>query len=368
MSQNQPVYTSANVVVAPYQFERLLDLTLNKQLNEHVKLSLSGIVPEEKLDQYVDEADDQEQLEVYVQDGDRKIVLFQGIVTEMAVQANRNVRTLTIEATSTTLFMDLQKKSRSFQNAGLAYRDLFAQLTGTYANGDVIDAASGGKTIGGLIVQYQETDWQFAKRLASHVHAPLTPIGMHKGPHYYVGLPDLGEPVKLDEYNYTIRRDLKETKQHAANGLPGVGDESSIRYKVTSRRLIELGSPVAFRQRTLYVTRAETKLEGDTLISHYELRDKQGASCPTTYAHALSGASLFGKVQGVSKDKVKVGLHIDRGHDPGAMWFPYSTVYSSPDGSGWYCMPEAGDEVRLYFPDERESNAFAASSVDAASS
>ncbi|KAF6589054.1 phage tail protein, partial [Paenibacillus sp. EKM208P] len=47
---------------------------------------------------------------------------------------------------------------------------------------------------------------------------------------------------------------------------------------------------------------------------------------------------------------------------------PYSTVYSSPDGSGWYVMPEAGDQIRLYFPDEREQNAFAASSVDLASS
>ncbi|WP_431087462.1 hypothetical protein [Paenibacillus sp. 8b26] len=50
------------------------------------------------------------------------------------------------------------------------------------------------------------------------------------------------------------------------------------------------------------------------------------------------------------------------------MWFPYSTVYSSPDGSGWYVTPEAGDQIRLYFPDEREQHAFAASSVDLASS
>ncbi|MBG9792939.1 Mu-like prophage tail protein GpP [Paenibacillus dendritiformis] len=367
MSQKQTVYTSANVVVAPYQFERLLDLTLIKQLNEHVKLSVSGIVPEERLDQYVDEADDHTQLEVYVQDGERQIVLFQGVVTTMAVQANRNVRTLTIEATSATILMDLRKKNRSYQNAGVAYRDLFAQLTKAYPNGDVVDEASGGRSIGQLIVQYQETDWQFAKRLASHVHAPLTPIGAHKGPHYYVGLPDVGEPLKLDEYNYTIRKNLKDTKQHAANGLPGADGASGI-YEVTSHKLIELGFPVAFRQRTLYVARAETNLEGGILVSHYELREKEGVSCLTTYAHALSGASLFGKVLDVSKDQVKVSLHIDSGHDAGAMWFPYSTVYSSPDGSGWYCMPEVGDEVRLYFPDEREPNAFAASSVDLASS
>lgn len=66
---------------------------------------------------------------------------------------------------------------------------------------------------------------------------------------------------------------------------------------------------------------------------------------------------------------MKIKLEIDQDSTAsGAMWFPYSTVYSSPDGSGWYVMPEAGDQIRLYFPDEREQHAFAASSVDLASS
>ena len=37
----------------------------------------------------------------------------------------------------------------------------------------------------------------------------------------------------------------------------------------------------------------------------------------------------------------------------GTRVFPYATVYSTPDGTGWYCMPEIGDAVRLYFPCER---------------
>lgn len=66
---------------------------------------------------------------------------------------------------------------------------------------------------------------------------------------------------------------------------------------------------------------------------------------------------------------MQISLDIDRGSSTaGAMWFPYSTVYSSPDGSGWYVMPEVGDQVRLYFPDEVEQHAFVASSVDLSSS
>ena len=43
--------------------------------------------------------------------------------------------------------------------------------------------------------------------------------------------------------------------------------------------------------------------------------------------------------------------------------FLYATAYSSPDGAGWYCMPEIGDAVRIYFPDSKENHALAINMV-----
>ena len=40
----------------------------------------------------------------------------------------------------------------------------------------------------------------------------------------------------------------------------------------------------------------------------------------------------------------------------------HETVYSSPDGTGWYSMPEVGDTVRLYVPD-KEGRCLVTSSV-----
>ena len=45
------------------------------------------------------------------------------------------------------------------------------------------------------------------------------------------------------------------------------------------------------------------------------------------------------------------------------LWYPYATVYSTPDGTGWYCMPEIGDEVRLTIPGREEREAYVTSSV-----
>lgn len=366
---SQSVLTYSNLFVAPYQFEKITDLNLIKQVNEHAKLTLTGIVPEEKLDQYVERADENERVEVFVQEGDRKHVLFQGVVTKLSVHAVRDVRSITIEAYSATFQMDVAKKTRSFQNKQLAYRDLFAEITGTYPEADVVDEASAGKQTGGLLVQYKETDWQFAKRLASHFHAPLVPVCTQKGLRYFVGIPDLGEPQALEEYNYTIQKNLKEYKLKSENDQQEISEQNTISYEVTSNKILDLCSPVTFQRRTLYVYRAQTRIENGLLLNHYVLRDQIGLACPTQYCSELAGSSLFGKILAVSKDMVKVHLSIDEKQPADkAIWFPYSTVYSSPDGSGWYCMPEVGDEVRLYFPDEKEQYAVAASSVNLQSS
>ena len=78
----------------------------------------------------------------------------------------------------------------------------------------------------------------------------------------------------------------------------------------------------------------------------------------------LIGVALSGTVAGVSGDQVQVMLDIDREKGGTAdWWMPYSTLSASPDGSGWYCMPEIGDRVRVYFPSKKEEEAVALSAV-----
>lgn len=366
---SQTIYSSADIKVSHYQFERITELQLVKEMNDHVKLSISGIVSDKMLDKYVEQVEADDTIQVTLQGKERTIHLFHGVITNMSVQAVRDVRSITIEAHSSTIKLDVRKESRSFQNQSMTYGNLFKRVMSSYSKSDVIDEATNGKSIGSLLVQYQETDWTFMKRLASHFQVPLFPTSSHQGVKFYVGVPDLGDSQELEEYNYTINKDLRDYKLKSENGLEGIHERSSIKYTVASHKWLELGGSVTFQGKTLYVSRVETKLEHDVITNLYDLRDRQGLSCRTDYCYALVGTSLFGTILDVAKDKVKLSLHIDQDqpvHE--AMWFTYSTVYSSPDGSGWYCMPEVGDEVRLYFPDEQEKNAFAASSVDTDSS
>lgn len=86
---------------------------------------------------------------------------------------------------------------------------------------------------------------------------------------------------------------------------------------------------------------------------------------PQTANGSVSGRMLRGIVKKVEADKVQVHFaSVDSSYDEGGdCWFPYSTAYSSQDGSGWYSMPAENDEVRVFFPSGDEGEAFAAGAV-----
>ncbi|WP_252238059.1 hypothetical protein [Clostridium sp. VAP51] len=68
--------------------------------------------------------------------------------------------------------MDLEKKSRSFQGEYLTYTEIFNTINKIH-NAQMIDYVTNSKTIDNMIVQYNETDWEFLKRLASHFNTVL---------------------------------------------------------------------------------------------------------------------------------------------------------------------------------------------------
>ncbi|HEY8465094.1 MAG TPA: phage baseplate assembly protein V, partial [Bacillota bacterium] len=82
------------------------------------------------------------------------------------------------------------------------------------------------------------------------------------------------------------------------------------------------------------------------------------------YNTQIRGISIQGKVIDVSKDQVRVHLEIDETQNKEeAFWFPYSTNYTAEGHSGWYCMPELEDQVRVYFPGCKEEEGVVTSSV-----
>lgn len=85
---------------------------------------------------------------------------------------------------------------------------------------------------------------------------------------------------------------------------------------------------------------------------------------PRAYNEKICGVSLESKVLKVENIVVEASALLDENKDgAGVRKFIYESIYSSPDGTGWYVMPEPGDHIRLYFPSDDEREGFAKSSI-----
>ncbi len=359
------IYAQGDILTAPYKFQKVTKLKITRDLNEHARLYISGIISDENLDKYVEETGINQNIKVAAKDYEGNITsLFEGIVTRVGIKAKNDVRTLEIEALSATFLMDISKVNGSYQDENLTYGDIFSQKNSLYGDVVMVDNITNGTKIDKLLVQYKETNWGFLKRLASHFNVALVPECRLSGIKYSIG--GAGEAVvyDIDEFDYSIEKGLQEYNLKASNEDYQLNDTNLISYEVSNGKVMNLYNQVSFKGRKLLVYRCETELKGGIIVNKYILRDENGMKVSKTYNNRITGISLKGRVLDVQNDKVKVSLEIDGSPTEleGARWFDFATIFSSPYGTGWYCMPEIEDVIRLYFPDNEEKHSYVVSS------
>ena len=62
------MYTAGDILIEPYKFQKITKLKLIRELNEHAKLYISGIISDENVDKYVETAGAEETIKVSVKD------------------------------------------------------------------------------------------------------------------------------------------------------------------------------------------------------------------------------------------------------------------------------------------------------------
>lgn len=360
------VYTYGDIIISNYDFVKITDLKIERKINEHAKLYVKGIIDSEKGDKYVEGANDKSFIKVSVKDDKNNIKdLFQGITVNISINSSNDIKILEIEALSQTFLMDINKKNRTFQNENSTYRNVIDIVNSSYGNIQIVDQITETSKIDTFVVQYKETDWEFVKRLASYFNSWIVPECQLGDIKYSIGKTGMLKTYSLEEFNYSIKKGIQEYKIKDGNGVSDLDDMNLITYEVVTNKMLDLCDAVTFKGRNLYVYEAEIEMHDSIFSNKYSLRDENGMKIRRIYNNQIVGISLSGTILDTKNDVVKVNLDIDGKQDLNtARWFPYSTVYSSEDGTGWYCMPEKGDAIRLYFPDNVEKNAYVISSVN----
>lgn len=321
--------------------------------NRHGRLSLSAVLNGEGEGEVFDELP--EDVSVFYREGGEEKVLFKGMVTDSSMERVGNYRKLELQAYDATYLLATKRKTRSFQDTTRTNHSVIAEVMKEYPECICMKNLPE-KPIGRIWFQYEETDWEFLRRFLSSYSDSLYADATYHTARFQAGLSPEDIEVEWDDCPYCMGKNLERYDFLSQNGFDGIGIDQFIEYSVDSYGLYTLGSRLLYKGRRWYVGELERRLTDGLLTSTYRLQQREGLLKPQEYNRRITGVSLDGKTVQVQGDTLRVSMNGDMTTEQGTYWFPYSTVASSADGSGWYSMPKVGDSIRVYFPtcDEKE--------------
>ncbi|KEQ26477.1 hypothetical protein [Paenibacillus tyrfis] len=335
---------------------------ITQRINDHAKAYFTGIVRDDVKERYVEMAESSTTLEISYRKEDGKLIdLFKGRLMNIRVRAAANVYYIVGEAVSNTYAMDMKINRRTFQNQKLTYHKLVENLLGNYSGANW-NSSLDQTTLQKFTMQYDETDWEFMKRMASRFGWGLIPSPTAVKPQFYFGLPHGVEKGELTNFNFSVTRRIGS----------GIESENSnlLYYKIHSTGkkdvLLNIGDSVTYKNRPLYVFQSIAAIRHGVLKHEYVLTTSDGLQQKRLRNSKLKGSSVRGKVIGIEEDRIKVHFHeIDKAKPAVAETcsFPHATFYTAEGDTGWYCMPELDDEVNIYFPSDNEEEAIVTHSI-----
>ena len=330
-------------------------MRLEKTAGQHTKAILSGLLdPKKEGQEYsiVPEA------EIEVFDNGMEVLLSSGIIRTVEIGVETAdadpLKRVELEMVSGTWLLDRKKQNRAFQDTSMSYQAVAEIILKNYKGASLImKQGLDFIPVGRLMIQYQETDWMFLKRLMSRLNQPVIPDNTSGKPQMYTGIVGRDEiyeiPVEeeshVQEYYYIEQGDenghLEYTWVTEKGGLSPKGAGDAVIYKGV----------------TYYIKEAELFVENSVIRHKYRFCLQNGFHINEMHNSHMTGLSLPGAVEKVSGDQVQVKLDIDAVGGRNC-WYTYSTFYST-----FYCMPEIGDRVHLYIPGMREEQAFVLNSI-----
>lgn len=343
--------------------QEVIDFEMEYEINEHCYCKITGILNEGEQEFFVKHITALSPIEVRI-DSEVPIVIFNGIIQKSEIRHIGGIYYLTLNCVSNSFKLDIKKKNRSFQNKNMTYKNIMEKISVEYETSIILDFATNGEKIENIILQYEETDWEFLKRLASRFNVGLMPLGADNGANLLFGIRGGKNVGNIQEHSYSLEKNIKNYLISKENYNEGLLELDSVRFKIETIENYDVYNKVKYQNYDLYISRKKAFLKDGILKFEYELCNKNGLTRDKFYNEKIIGLSLKGKVLKSINDRIKVHLEIDEAQEEATAWeFLYSTMYTADGNSGWYCMPEIGDTVYIYFPTKEESDAVGTNSL-----
>ena len=341
-------------------------------------------------------------------------IFLNGVIKELQInETTAGALTVEITAISKSILLDRIPRYRSFQDPTLTYSAIAEEINGNYGTNDgkIVNVGEDMKEVPRMTIQYNETDWEYLKRIASYTGQPVMAYSDKVFVGFFKNMPAQTPNLKYSQFG-------KRTK------------EERTYFKITGTEVYPVATPIKLKTRNrvsgeevendYYVLENKIYNEGNTLKCEYILGKQtdyfvdpiphekiRGAVIEARTVHIArtdesksnhgrndgSLDNLEGRAIGAKplnkyiekaensqnenvKEKVKTkdiavmtlnlteGL-MDLGENgqsfedkyAGKSYFPYVTPYSQSN-TGFTPAPEVNDRVALYFPSGNETKAF----------
>ena len=340
-------------------------------------------------------------------------IFLNGVIKELQInETTAGALTVEITAISKSILLDRIPRYRSFQDPTLTYSAIAEEINGNYGTNDgkIVNVGEDMQTVPRMTIQYNETDWEYLKRIASYTGQPVMAYSDKVFVGFFKNMPVQTPNLKYSQFG-------KRTK------------EERTYFKITGTEFYPVATPIKLKTRNrvsgeevendYYVLENKIYNEGNTLKCEYILGKQtdyfvdpiphekiRGAVIEARTIHIArtddsksehgrtdgSSDNLEGKTIGAKplnkyieksenqnanvKERVKAsdiavmtlnlteGL-MDLGENgqsfedkyAGKSYFPYVTPYSKTN-TGFTPAPEVNDRVALYFPSGNETKAF----------
>ena len=345
-------------VESPFHITELTSFEATQRENEHAIASFTAVLDAQDgyaaLDQRLEGA-----LVRFI-DSVGGAPIFTGLIQSAEVSEQAGLFTLRATALSGSILLDQVRRCRSYQDATLLHEDVIRlALADASPDADFI-MRTDDMPIGAPLVQYAETAWEFAIRLASHFNTTVTP-DMDSGiPRFWLGLrvPSGGD-CDFSGCDYKAAFDGKFFDTGGAH--LGFSRAQFLSYVVRSADNFPLGASAHFMGRDLFICRKACISGADGVpVYSYTLGTAGLLARQKHYNDKLTGLSLLGTVIATQGGTVKLHLDIDKSQD---MDTAHCFRWAPPTGNLMYLMPKLGSQVSLYFPDPGEDSAKAVNCV-----
>lgn len=276
----------------------------------------------------------------------QKKALFTGIVKECKLVCNNKINTLKIKVMGFTTMLDKEKHTRIFQDKELTYKEVLNHVIPKNLGKMIFNKED--IKVGKMLFQYNETDWQFMKRLSGLGESILIPLFNENEVRLSYGIPRSAKEIELKEDFYASgNRMYDKSKEY---------DIEDIYHMFYSDEDYELGTIVKNKGLRFVICEKEAQTIEANLKFHYKVCKEENIKSKRFYNENIRGLVISAEVVDVKSEYVFVKFSIDSGLEKKR----YKLEWLPVTGNVMYCMPEVGSKVKVYFGDRDESkNVFA---------